>query len=150
MAPRKATKVKRNGIQRCRIAAGFSSAKEAAQSLDIPKETYVGWEQGRAFPRFEQVTQLADLFDCSIDELYGRHTHGSFPAETKGPDVYAVDLSSLNEAGRQSVRLLVDLLEGGDLELYNSKLPELMTLINRSLAQRRGDGGGRSVSAEAV
>ena len=143
-------KRRKNGIQQCRKAAGFKTAAELSERTDIPQNTIESWEQGYAFPRFDQVTQLADLFDCSIDELYGRHTRGSFPAEAKGPDVYAVDLSSLNEAGRQSVRLLVDLLEGGDLELYNSKLPELMTLINRSLAQRRGDGGGRSVSAEAV
>lgn len=139
------------GLKACRIRSKIGTQEDAAKALHVPHGTYRNWEQCISTPQeTEKMFELCDLFDCSIDELYGRHTHGSFPAEPKDPDAYPIDLSSLNEAGRQSVRLLVDLLEGGDLELYNSKLPELMTLINRSLAQRRGDGGGRSVSAEAV
>lgn len=61
-----------DGIQACRIKAGFATAREAAEALDMSKSTYEGWEQGRSFPkRPAELRRMADLFSCSIDDLYG-------------------------------------------------------------------------------
>lgn len=64
----------RNGIQACRLAAGYRSSAELSNRLSVPKNTIDGWEQGRSFPRPEQVVELANLLGVSIDDLYGHQS----------------------------------------------------------------------------
>ena len=59
-------------IQEFRKAAGYTSARAFAESNGYNSKTYTNWEQGTATPSLAMAWELADKFDCTIDELVGR------------------------------------------------------------------------------
>ena len=71
MRVKRAKQKYKNGIQASRIRAGFKTAEDAAKELGIPYGTYRNYEQGDSFPKPKMIPVLADLFRCSIDDLYG-------------------------------------------------------------------------------
>ena len=46
--------------------------QEVADRLGIKRNTYSDWENGKTEPTFEILVKLADLFDISLDWLFGR------------------------------------------------------------------------------
>lgn len=46
--------------------------QELADRLGIKRNTYSDWENGKTEPTFEILVKLADLFDISLDWLFGR------------------------------------------------------------------------------
>lgn len=40
-----------------------------AEKLQIDKSTVSKWETGESKPRAEKLLQLAQIFDCTVDEL---------------------------------------------------------------------------------
>lgn len=54
-----------------RQAANLTQQK-VADALNVDRSTVSYWENESALPRAEQLPKLADLFGCTIDELYGR------------------------------------------------------------------------------
>lgn len=46
--------------------------QELADRLGIKRNTYSDWENGKTDPSFEILVKLADLFDVSLDWLFGR------------------------------------------------------------------------------
>lgn len=109
-----------SGIQACRMRAGFRTANDAADAMGVKRGTYVNWEQGRTFPRFEEVLMLACAFACSVDELYGRNAPvtsadvlGGGEAERDDRLRYVVSRwGSLDDGQRDVVRALVACLAG--------------------------------------
>lgn len=47
------------------------SLQETADQLGIAKSTYAGYESGYREPSLHSLTQIADLFDTSVDFLLG-------------------------------------------------------------------------------
>lgn len=45
---------------------------QVAEKMSVDQTTVAKWEQDGMYPRASLLPALADLFDCSIDELYGR------------------------------------------------------------------------------
>lgn len=62
-------------IQILREKAGLSKV-DVARRLGLDLSTVCHWESGVAVPRADKLPVLADLFGCSIDELYGRDPPG--------------------------------------------------------------------------
>lgn len=62
-------------IQVLREQAGLSQV-DVARRLGLDKSTVCRWESGENVPRTDKLPILADLFGCSIDELYGRDPPG--------------------------------------------------------------------------
>jgi len=58
-------------IQALRENAGLSKV-EVARHLDVGISAVCHWESGKAIPRADKLPELADLFGCSIDALFGR------------------------------------------------------------------------------
>ncbi len=58
-------------IQAFRENAGLSKI-EVARHLGVDLSAVCHWESGKAFPRADKLPELADLFGCSIDALFGR------------------------------------------------------------------------------
>ena len=48
------------------------SAKDVANVIGVSPQAVGKWERGEASPRAELLPKLADLFQCSIDALFGR------------------------------------------------------------------------------
>lgn len=60
-----------NSYKDCRETAGFTQ-KEVALSLKVSVQTVSFWENGERRPSLDKAIMLADLLDCSLDELVGR------------------------------------------------------------------------------
>lgn len=56
-------------IKTMREKTGFSQEVVAAR-LNIDRSTVAKWETGVSAPRAELLPKLANLFGCSIDELF--------------------------------------------------------------------------------
>lgn len=58
-------------LRHYREQAGYS-AKEFAEVLKIPPNTYVGYEVRGREPKFDTLCKIADLLEVSTDDLLGR------------------------------------------------------------------------------
>lgn len=45
---------------------------ELASKIGVAQPTITGWERGMFEPKFSNLVKLADVFDVSIDEFFGR------------------------------------------------------------------------------
>lgn len=69
-------------IKRLRKGCGMSQY-ELAKRLRVDRSTVAKWETRDIFPRGEQVVKLANLFGCTIDDLYSQPAPAS-GAEERG------------------------------------------------------------------
>lgn len=60
-----------NRIKEFRQKVGMKQ-QELADVLSVKQTTVSGWEVGRREPDFESLKRMADIFNCSIDELLGK------------------------------------------------------------------------------
>lgn len=60
-----------NRIKEFRQQAGLKQ-KDLADMLSVKQGTVSGWEVGRREPDFDSLKRMADIFNCSIDELLGQ------------------------------------------------------------------------------
>lgn len=59
------------GFATARINAGLSQT-EAARRLGVDQSTVSCWETGKKMPRASKLAGMADLYGCTVDELFGR------------------------------------------------------------------------------
>lgn len=59
-------------LKHYREKAGYKTAKEFANTLGIPPNTYVGYEVRGREPKFDTLCKIADLLEVSTDDLLGR------------------------------------------------------------------------------
>ena len=60
-----------NQIKAYRTKLGQTQA-EIASACNVKQNTVSAWETGRSEPDFESLKKMADIFNCSIDELLGQ------------------------------------------------------------------------------
>lgn len=58
-----------------REQAGYKTAKEFADILNIPYNTYTAYENQKREPKLEMLIKIADLLNVSLDNLVGRTTN---------------------------------------------------------------------------
>lgn len=66
-------------IRRLRDNLGLSQS-DIARKLDVTPSTISNWESGKARPRLDKMTQLAELFNVTVSDLMGEQgveVHGS-------------------------------------------------------------------------
>lgn len=61
-------------LKEIRISKGYSSARKAAESLEIPQPTYQNYETGTRDPDTKTWIKMADFFGVSVDQLMGHST----------------------------------------------------------------------------
>lgn len=54
-----------------RKAKGWTK-KKLAEKIDVCPGTLASWEDGRAYPNALFLPSMADVFECTIDEICGR------------------------------------------------------------------------------
>ncbi len=57
-------------IRALREAAGMKQYELAAR-MGVKQASVCAWESGENYPSVENLKKLADIFQCSIDELLG-------------------------------------------------------------------------------
>ena len=60
-----------NQIKAYRTKLGQTQA-ELASACNVKQNTVSAWETGRSEPDFDSLKKMADIFNCSIDELLGQ------------------------------------------------------------------------------
>ena len=58
-----------------REKAGYKTAKELADVLKLPYNTYAGYESKGREPKYNTLCKIADLLNVSTDELLGRENN---------------------------------------------------------------------------
>lgn len=58
-------------IKRLREAAGLRQY-ELAERMGVKQASVSAWESGQAMPSAANLLKLADVLDCTVDELLGR------------------------------------------------------------------------------
>ncbi len=58
-------------IRELREAAGLTQA-DVVRAFGVDAAAVARWESGKAMPRADKLPKLAEMFDCTIDALYGR------------------------------------------------------------------------------
>lgn len=86
-------------LQSCRKRAGYSSAREFAESIGLSVGTYTNYEQGKTKLTLEKAWEFADLFRCTLDELAGRDFR---------PQVGAASTPDLGDDERELIGLYRD------------------------------------------
>lgn len=59
-----------NRLRALRISAGLKQ-KDVADRLGISQVSVWQWESGVSLPRADKLPAIAELYGCTIDELYG-------------------------------------------------------------------------------
>lgn len=59
-----------NTLRNLRIRKGVTQ-KAIANELHIDVSTVTKWETGKSNPKIAKLPELAKIFDCSIDDLFG-------------------------------------------------------------------------------
>ncbi|WP_236897035.1 helix-turn-helix domain-containing protein [Clostridium beijerinckii] len=57
-----------NGLKKVRKENGFTQ-RQVSEMLDIPLDTYKNYEQGKREPKIDKLKQLANFFNCKIDDF---------------------------------------------------------------------------------
>ena len=58
-------------VAKIRKARGLSQTA-LARKLDLSVAAVAAWEVGRSMPKPETLCKLADVLECSVDEILGR------------------------------------------------------------------------------
>ena len=58
-------------LKKIRKANGITQT-QLAELMDVGQSTISGWENGSVNIPSDKLPLLADIFDCTIDALYGR------------------------------------------------------------------------------
>lgn len=90
-----------------RRKSGYTQA-QIAQRLGISRSSYANYENGNRSPNFEVLEQIADVLDCSLDELFGRHRGFSGnPAGLLMEDPVSYGRRAQKQPGKMERRLAV-------------------------------------------
>lgn len=66
-------------LQRLRRAAGYKSQQEFASKLNVGLRKYETWERAEVKLPLEDACKIADILDCTLDELAGREHKSNRP-----------------------------------------------------------------------
>ena len=95
----------KNNIQHYRKASGLTQ-KEVGERVGVSGGAVSAWECGRTEPTIEQSFELANIFGCTVVELFGKPDDKQM-ARIKA---YAAKIAELPEAHRKAVENLIDSL----------------------------------------
>lgn len=68
-------------LKKLRKRAGYKSQAEMAKALDIPERRYASWERQEVGLNLEQACMVADVLECTLDELAGREPPADWTEE---------------------------------------------------------------------
>lgn len=68
-------------LKKLRKKAGYKSQAEMAKALDIPERRYASWERQEVGLNLEQACMVADVLECTLDELAGREPPAEWTEE---------------------------------------------------------------------
>ena len=58
-------------LKELRLKKGLTQT-ELGEKVGVKQNTFTNWENGKREPSYENLVKLADLFEVSLDWLFGR------------------------------------------------------------------------------
>lgn len=95
-----------NRIKEIRLVNNMKQS-DLADKLNVTQATVSGWESGRRTPDLETVRRIAELFDCSIDELLGNE---KAPTVEQNGERSVLDITDLSPENRDRLEDYLHLL----------------------------------------
>ena len=77
---------------------------DVAYRLNIARNTYANWEYGKTDPDADSIMSIADLYNVSIDELFGRDA----PLESKLESIKVALADLPAEKQQEALDILID------------------------------------------
>lgn len=68
-------------LMKLRKKAGYKNRDQFAEKIGVNKYTYRSWESGAAMMNLEQACMVADVLECTLDELAGREPPAEWTEE---------------------------------------------------------------------
>ena len=94
-------------IKKMRERAGLNQ-QDVADALGIKKARYGDWERETTTINLRDAIRLADLFECTLDELAGREWHGSEASPLSGAEHDIVDAyRACDQSGKEAIQAAV-------------------------------------------
>lgn len=83
--------------------------QELAQKISNAQRNISNWEAGINEPDCETILKLADLFNISIDELFGREFYGqkNVGTDTDADKSLALAIKRLNTEQKFAIKILI-------------------------------------------
>lgn len=109
-------------LQDLRQEAGYESARKFALEHDLTYATYCRWERSPEKIPMETAWELANTFNCSIDEVVGHETgHSSRIKAKPASSAYQQAIEALSEEGKQLVADAIELAQLRDRKNQHRK-----------------------------
>lgn len=80
------------------------SQEQLADKMNVTRQTISKWENGTAMPDLKKITELADFFDISMDELLGTPLNNKTDGASVNTDQNENILMLLTETTEQKKR----------------------------------------------
>ncbi|MBO6204451.1 MAG: helix-turn-helix transcriptional regulator [Selenomonas sp.] len=93
----------KDNLRNYRRAANMSQ-KELGEKLNVVQGTIASWEKGRNEPSIAMLIQLADIFDCTLDELVG---HTEISQEVRESSSLLYELRQLTSEERNLITQMI-------------------------------------------
>lgn len=87
-------------LRKYRRLAGLNQ-QQMADALNVKKRTYGSWERGEANMSLPQACEVADILNCTLDELAGRTVTREYT--DAGQEIVNVCYESMNERGKATL-----------------------------------------------
>lgn len=99
---------------------------ELAARLGVSQRTISSWETWRTQPKFDDYCKMADIFDCSLDELSGRVERrlGNITVEDILVKLHDLDVWELRQVRGRSEQYLDTVIQINNLEAEKDKLEQ--------------------------
>lgn len=87
---------------------------QLAEQLNVNSPSSIGnWESGLAAPDCDKINMMADLFEVSVDYLFGREDYDAVKAEIKTgkqkeENALLTKIDACDEIGQESIRNCID------------------------------------------
>lgn len=83
------------------------SQEYLAEKMNVSRQTISKWENGTAMPDLKKITELAQLFDTSMDELLGTSSPAQAPDNSAELELLDRRISQLEEKSKKNSKNLI-------------------------------------------
>lgn len=83
--------------------------EELSKKLGIAPNTLSNYENGNREPNSDVISKLADIFDISLDELYGRKFTKEEAIEIAASTKNNLDLSDISNEDKEAIMRIIEI-----------------------------------------
>lgn len=113
------------------------SQTELAEKLGMTQKAISSWENGRTYPRMQQLTEMCQIYDCTLEYLTGTRQHD--PSDitlddilVKMKDMRVPDLQAIMDTARFQIERIETIHR---MEMENERLLRQVAAYQKKLEE---------------